>query len=67
MKRTHKTQSAKPILRTSILSFQHMFAMLGATVVVPILANLSIPITLITAGLGTVIFYFVTKKKFQFS
>ncbi len=63
MKRTHKTQSAKPILRTSILSFQHMFAMLGATVVVPILANLSIPITLITAGLGTVIFYFVTKKK----
>jgi len=32
-------------------------------VVVPLLANLSIPITLITAGLGTVIFYFVTKKK----
>ena len=50
-------------LKTSVLSFQHMFAMLGATVLVPILAGLSISVTLITAGIGTVIFYFVTKKK----
>lgn len=58
-----KKSKFSTIFRTGALSFQHMFAMLGATVIVPILANLSIPITLITAGLGTVIFYFVTKKK----
>ncbi|HKM10870.1 MAG TPA: solute carrier family 23 protein [Bacilli bacterium] len=63
MKHITKPKITKNFFKTSILSFQHMFAMLGATVVVPILANLSIPITLITAGIGTVIFYFVTKKK----
>lgn len=50
-------------LRKALLSFQHMFAMLGATVVVPILVGLDISITLISAGLGTIIFYFITKKK----
>jgi len=63
MKTNKNNQSRKGFLKTSVLSFQHMFAMLGATVVVPLLANLSIPITLITAGLGTVIFYFMTKRK----
>ncbi len=58
-----RKQKARSILRTTTLSFQHMFAMLGATVVVPILAGLSISITLITAGIGTVIFYFTTKRK----
>ena len=47
--------------RDIVLSFQHMFAMLGATILVPILAGLSIPVTLISAGLGTIIFYFVTQ------
>ena len=63
MNNIKNTSATKKFLKTSVLSFQHMFAMLGATVVVPLLANLSIPITLITAGIGTVIFYFVTKKK----
>lgn len=58
-----KREKARRFLRISTLSFQHMFAMLGATVVVPILAGLSISITLITAGIGTVIFYFTTQKK----
>lgn len=58
-----KRQKVRHILRTTTLSFQHMFAMLGATVVVPILAGLSISVTLITAGIGTVIFYFTTKRK----
>ena len=49
--------------RDMILSFQHMFAMLGSTIIVPILAGMSIPMTLISAGLGTIIFYFVTKKR----
>ena len=58
-----KSARSRGIFKTTLLSFQHMFAMLGATVLVPILAGLSISITLITAGIGTVIFYFTTKKK----
>lgn len=46
-----------------VLSFQHMFAMLGATILVPILTNMSIPMALISAGLGTIAFYFITQKK----
>lgn len=46
-----------------VLSFQHMFAMLGATVLVPILAGMSISMALLAAGVGTIIFYFLTKKK----
>lgn len=60
---TQTKRSGRGIFKTTILSFQHMFAMLGATVLVPMLAGLSISITLITAGIGTVIFYFTTKKK----
>lgn len=51
--------SAKEI----VLSFQHMFAMLGATILVPILTNMSIPMALISAGLGTIAFYLIGQKK----
>ena len=63
MKETNKKTRLKGFMKTTVLSFQHMFAMLGATVLVPMLAGLSISITLITAGIGTIIFYFVTKRK----
>ncbi len=49
--------------KTFVLSFQHMFAMFGATVLVPILAGMSISIALLSAGVGTILFYFITKKK----
>lgn len=45
------------------ISFQHMFAMLGATILVPILTNMSIPMALISAGLGTIAFHFISKRK----
>ena len=48
--------------RTAIMSFQHMFAMLGATMLVPVLAGMSISVALLSAGLGTICFYFITKK-----
>lgn len=63
MDKDHKKKRLRGYAKTTILSFQHMFAMLGATVLVPMLAGLSISITLITAGIGTIIFYFVTKRK----
>ncbi len=45
------------------LSFQHMFAMLGATITVPLVVGMSIPLALLSAGVGTIIFYFVTQRK----
>lgn len=46
-----------------ILGFQHMFAMFGATVLVPALTGLSVSSTLLFAGLGTLLFHFLTKGK----
>lgn len=49
--------------RVLVLGFQHMFAMFGATVLVPALTGLSVSATLLFAGLGTLLFHFLTKKK----
>ncbi len=49
--------------RMIILGFQHMFAMFGATVLVPLLTGLSISTTLLFAGLGTLLFHCLTKFK----
>ncbi len=46
-----------------LLGFQHMFAMFGATVLVPALTGLSVSVTLLFAGLGTLLFHFLTKGK----
>jgi len=46
-----------------ILGFQHLFAMFGATVLVPTLVGLNISNTLLFAGLGTLLFHFITKRK----
>ena len=46
-----------------LLGLQHMFAMFGATVLVPALTGLSVSATLLFAGLGTLLFHFLTKKK----
>ena len=44
-----------------VLGAQHMFAMFGATVLVPALTGLSVSSTLLFAGLGTLLFHFLTK------
>lgn len=46
-----------------VLGFQHMFAMFGATVLVPLLTGLDIATTLLMAGLGTLLFHLITKGK----
>lgn len=46
-----------------ILGFQHVFAMFGATVLVPLLTGLSVSVTLFCAGIGTIWFYIITKRK----
>ena len=46
-----------------LLGFQHMFAMFGATVLVPVLTGLPVSTTLLFAGLGTLLFHFLTNGK----
>ncbi len=46
-----------------VLGLQHMFAMFGATVLVPALTGLDVATTLLFAGLGTLLFHCVTKGK----
>ena len=43
------------------LGFQHMFAMFGATVLVPALTGLDVATTLLFAGLGTLLFHLLAK------
>ncbi len=54
--------------KMAILGLQHMFAMFGATILVPILVNnyfhgqgMSVQVTLLCAGLGTLGFHLITK------
>lgn len=46
-----------------ILGLQHMFAMFGATILVPALTGLSVSATLLFAGLGTLLFHFLVKGR----
>ena len=46
-----------------VLGLQHLFAMFGATVLVPALTGLSVATTLLFAGLGTLLFHLITKRK----
>ena len=63
--------SEKPSLgKWIILSLQHVFAMFGATILVPILVNqaageevLTIPVTLVASGIGTLLYQLCTKGK----
>jgi len=59
-----------PIPQSILLAIQHVFAMCGATVLVPILVNsiagadvMSIPVALVTSGIGTLIYILCTKQK----
>ena len=49
--------------KTIVLGLQHLFAMFGATVLVPALTGLSVSATLLFAGIGTLMFHFITKRK----
>ena len=59
-----------PVGKWIILALQHIFAMFGATILVPILVNsaagetvLTIPVALVTSGIGTLIYLLCTKGK----
>ena len=60
---TSKTTNGMALLKKVILALQHLIAMFGATVLVPVLTGLNASVALVSAGLGTLVFHAVTKKK----
>ncbi|MEG1478315.1 MAG: solute carrier family 23 protein, partial [Clostridiales bacterium] len=44
-----------------LLGIQHMFAMFGATILVPLITGLNPAVALVAAGFGTLIFHVCTK------
>ena len=66
----YDTNERPPLSKWIILAFQHVFAMFGATVLVPILVNtaagsevMSIPLALLCSGIGTIIYIICTGGK----
>ena len=49
--------------RMVLFGLQHMFAMFGATILVPVLTGLSVQATLLFAGIGTLLFHVLSKGK----
>ncbi|MBQ8159844.1 MAG: uracil-xanthine permease [Clostridia bacterium] len=49
--------------KLALLGIQHVFAMFGATVLVPTLTGLDVATTLLMAGLGTLLFHWITGGK----
>ncbi len=61
--RNYDTNEKPPILKWIPLSIQHVFAMFGATILVPILTGLSTTTALFTAGTGTLLYVLITGGK----
>ncbi len=62
-RRTIQIEERLPILETIPLSLQHLMAMFGATVLVPLLFHINPAIALLMNGIGTIIYTLVTKGK----
>lgn len=52
-----------PFLKGILLSFQHVFAMFGATILVPLILGIPVSVALFASGLGTLIYQIATKAK----
>ena len=49
--------------RDVIVALQHMITMIGGTVLVPLTCGMNISITMLCAGIGTILFFFISQKK----
>jgi len=56
-------EKPKSVGRWIVLALQHVFAMFGATVLVPLLTGLDVGVALVASGIGTLIYIFFTKAK----
>ncbi|MGB9680303.1 MAG: uracil-xanthine permease family protein [Thermoanaerobacteraceae bacterium] len=61
--KVYEISDIPPLKQSVPLSFQHVFAMFGATILVPLLTGLDPAVTLFTSGLGTLLFHLITKGK----
>lgn len=52
-----------PVLKGFLLSFQHIFAMFGATILVPLILGMPVSVALFASGIGTLIYQIATKAK----
>lgn len=52
-----------PVLKGILLSFQHVFAMFGATILVPLILGMPVSVALFASGIGTLIYQVATKSK----
>lgn len=52
-----------PVLKGILLSFQHVFAMFGATILVPLILGMPVSVALFASGIGTLIYQIATKSK----
>ena len=55
--------SKLPYPKTILLGFQHLFAMFGATILMPLIVGLSVQVTLVGVGVGTLILHFCAKGR----
>ena len=69
-KMTYDVNEKPPVAKWIVLAIQHVFAMFGATILVPILVNsaagetvLTIPVALVASGIGTLLYILCTKGK----
>ena len=69
-KMTYDVNEKPPVAKWIILAIQHVFAMFGATILVPILVNsaageevLTIPVALVASGIGTLLYILCTRGK----
>lgn len=63
MKNFVDVEERLPLVKTIPLSFQHLFAMVGATILVPMLTNTSPSLALFCSGIGTLLYILCTKAK----
>jgi len=62
-KRVVQIHEKLPLIESIPLSLQHLFAMFGASVLVPILFKINPATVLLMNGIGTLLFIFLTKGK----
>ena len=63
MQKRYDIHEKPPVGQALLLGLQHVFAMFGATVLVPFLTGLDPAVALLTSGIGTLIFHFFTKGR----
>lgn len=61
--RTIQTDEKLPVLQAIPLALQHLMAMFGATVLVPVLTGLDPSLAIMTSGAGTILYLILTKNK----